>query len=208
MEFQLFGGRSSGFLARCLVVVTIAPFMVACANGGFQSKQVRSAIPPTAAELQKILPDAEMEQGWELKFEDVIKRYGLVADRYEWQAPVRGSYYGSRNGRSFAYQTGWYGCGWAYYANPPGGVVGHAARIAAKFDDGALTPTISMNDRAVEVCRYAPSLLPTNVPVAGEEGAISAEERRKSNKSVTKFIGKSEKIQFIEDNKVVSTRAK
>lgn len=208
MGFQFFNGRSSGFLVRCVLVVSIAPFMVACAKGGFQSKQVRSAGPPTAAALQKILPDAEMEQGWELKFEEVIKRYGLVADRYEWQDPVRGSYYGSRNGRSSGYQTGWYGCGWAYYANPPGGVVGNAARIAAKFDDGALTPTISMNDRAVAVCRHAPPLLPSNVPTAGEEGAISASERRKSNKSVTKFIGKSEKIQFVEDNKVVSTRAR
>ncbi|MBV1933826.1 MAG: hypothetical protein KUG59_03995 [Parvibaculaceae bacterium] len=208
MGFQFFSGRSSGFLVRCVVVVSIAPFMVACAKSGFQSKQVRSVTPPTAAELQKILPDAEMEQGWELKFEEIIKRYGLVADRYEWQAPVRGSYYGSRNGRSFSYQTGWYGCGWAYYANPPGGVVGHAARIAAKFDDGILTPTISMNDRALAVCRHAPTLLPTNVPLAGEEGAISASERRKSNKSVTKFIGKSEKIQFVEDSKVVSTRAR
>ena len=81
MGSQFFGGRSSGFLTRCLVVVTIAPFMVACAKGGFQSKQVRSATPPTAAELQKILPDAEMEKGGEHKFEEVKKRYWLLFDR-------------------------------------------------------------------------------------------------------------------------------
>lgn len=208
MGFQFFSGRSNGFLVRCVLVVSIAPFMVACAKGGFPSKQVRSLTPPTAAELQTMLPDATMEQGWEHKFEEIVKRYGLVADRYEWQAPVRGSYYGSRTGRSSRYQASWYGCGWAYYANPPSGVVGHAARIAAKFDDGVLTPTISMNDRAAAVCLHAPALLPSNVPTAGEEGAISASERRKSNKSVTKFIGKGEKIQFVENTKVVSTRAR
>ncbi|PCH86167.1 MAG: hypothetical protein COB88_08955 [Flavobacteriales bacterium] len=73
MGFQFFSGRSNGFLVRCVLVVSIAPFMVACAKGGFPSKQVRSLTPPTAAELQTMLPDATMEQGWEHKFEEIVK---------------------------------------------------------------------------------------------------------------------------------------
>ena len=119
MGFQFFSGRSNGFLVRCVMIASITPFMVACAKGGFQSqqRQVAPAPAPALAELKTMLPDVELEKGWEQKFEALIQRNGLVADRYEWQAPVRGSYIGrdSRSSRGSSRQVAWFGCGWAYW---------------------------------------------------------------------------------------------
>lgn len=122
--------------------------------------------PPNEERLAKIVKDIEPQPGWEPKFEEVISSFDLSADRYEWQAPVRGSFrvidvgtssgYGSRTVVTVTDYKQWFGCGWAFYSNPPRGVDSKVARIAALFSNGRLANAVYFNIRAHEACRFAP----------------------------------------------------
>lgn len=122
--------------------------------------------PPNEERLATIVKGAEPQPGWEPRFEEVISSFGLSADHYEWQTPVRGSFRVIDVGKSSGYRSGtvinitdykhWFGCGWAFYSNPPYGVDSKVARIAALFSNGRLVNAVFFNIRAHEACRFAP----------------------------------------------------
>lgn len=208
MSFQIDSVRSRGFWVRCLMIVCMAPFLVACAKGGYQRQQAAKVSAPSLENLKSMLPDLEIEKGWEPKFEKFVALNGLGADRYDWQAPVRGSFLteGFKDGTfTKTHNVGWFGCGWAYYANPPKGIKRHAVRIAAGFSKGKVAGALYLNSGAREACRYAPSLLPTNVPtgpITASVGSASKGKetvtRRMSDGSINSFVRDGEEVQSIQ----------
>ena len=122
--------------------------------------------PPNEERLAKAVKVRAPQPGWEPRFEEVIDSFGLSADRYEWQTPVRGSFRVIDVGKSSGPRAGtvvniadykrWFGCGWAFYSNPPYGVDSKVARIAALFSNGRLANAVFFNIRAQEACRFAP----------------------------------------------------
>lgn len=167
MDFQSNGIRSRGLWTRFLLVAGMVPFMAGCVNGPYKYEQTAVVPPKPLERLTAMLPDEKIEEGWEDKFEKFVARQGLGADRYDWQAPVRGSFRTEvRMGRTIRITdyVGWYGCGWAYYATPPKGIRTHAVRIAATFHKGELVEALNLHESAEEACRYALPLFPTDVP--------------------------------------------
>lgn len=127
---------------------------------------------PSAERLEEGIKTLKPQAGWETGFEEIIDGFGMSADRYEWHTPVRGSYRTIEvkhpSGKTVVQASDyahWFGCGWAYYSNPPRGVNSKVARIAAMFYRGELAPAVLYNTRAQEACRFAP-LAPTNASAA------------------------------------------
>lgn len=146
-------------------IVMLAAALTGCEKGA----KLRATYPyPSAERLEKGIKSMKPQAGWETRFEEVIDGFDMSADRYEWHTPVRGSYRTIEvkhpSGKTVVQATDyahWFGCGWAYYSNPPKGVETKVARIAAMFYRGKLARAVLYNTRAQEACRFA-SPVPTN----------------------------------------------
>ncbi|MBV1933828.1 MAG: hypothetical protein KUG59_04005 [Parvibaculaceae bacterium] len=143
----------------------LATVLAGCEKGA----KLRATYPyPSAGTLAKGIKSMKPEAGWEASFEKVIDGFDMGADRYEWHTPVRGSYRTIEvkhpSGKTVIQANDyahWFGCGWAYYSNPPKGVDSKVARIAAMFYRGQPARAVLYNTRAQEACRFAPPV-PTN----------------------------------------------
>lgn len=145
--------------------------MVLAVAGCDKGRKLEKLFPPASeAKIDKELVAPSPEAGWEEKFEEFLTKIDMAADRYEWQAPVKGAFRTvkyARNRVTAVDNVAWFGCGWAHYSEPPQGVPGSIVKIAAVFQHGSLAAVVLMNQRAGEACRFAPSAAPTN-----EEGAL------------------------------------
>lgn len=151
-----------GVMPKLGIMLCLTVALAACDKGRKMEKVFPLA---SKSKLQEVLKDPAPKPGWEGIFTEFMIRLELPADRYEWQAPVEGSYRTVRySGRKTTVMdhVGWFACGWAHYAKPPQGFPGPIVRIAATFKNRAPGALILLNHQAKEACRFAPIVSPTN----------------------------------------------
>ena len=151
-----------GVLPKLGIMLCLTVALAACEKG----RKLEKVFPfASKSKLQDVLKDPTPKAGWEKDFSDFMVRLDLPADRYEWQAPVEGSYrtvkYSGRK-TTIIDHAGWFACGWAHYTKSPQGFPGPIVRIAATFKSRGLAAVVILNHQAKEACRFASIVSPTN----------------------------------------------
>ena len=151
-----------GVLPKLGIMLGLTVALAACDKG----RKLEKVFPlASKSKLQEVLKDPAPKPGWEGIFTEFMIRLDLPADRYEWQAPVEGSYrtvkYSGRK-TTIIDHAGWFACGWAHYTKSPQGFPGPIVRIAATFKSRGLAAVVILNHQAKEACRFASIVSPTN----------------------------------------------